>query len=94
MAFGWFKKNKNKSPPEPAEEQVAEIPQDEEPAPDSERQEMASEEIPASEDHIAGPERTADADFSDELNPDDLIGNDTARAMYLSNSDSTVDLLI
>jgi fused signal recognition particle receptor len=66
MAFGWFKKKKIKSPPEPAEEQVAEIPQDEEPAPDSERQEMASEEIPASEDHIAGPERTADADFSDE----------------------------
>ena len=49
MAFGWFKKKKIKSPPEPAEEQVAEIPQDEEPAPDSEGQEMAPEELPASE---------------------------------------------
>jgi fused signal recognition particle receptor len=66
MAFGWFKKNKNKSPPEPTEEQVAEVQEDEEPAPDSEGQEMAPEEIPASEDHIAGPERTAAADFSDE----------------------------
>ena len=66
MAFGWFKKNKNKSPPEPAEEQVAEVQEDEEPAPEAEGQKMAPGEIPASEDHIAGPERTADDDFSDE----------------------------
>jgi hypothetical protein len=65
MAFGWFKKNKNKSPPEPAEEQVAEVQEDEEPAPESEGQKIAPEEIPASEDHIAGPEQTTDADFSD-----------------------------
>ena len=66
MAFGWFKKNKNKSAPESAEEQVAEIQEDEEAVPESEAQEMTPEEIPASEDQIAGPERTANADFSDE----------------------------
>ncbi len=66
MAFGWFKKNKNKSPPVPAEDQVAEVQKDEEPAPEAEGQKMAPGEIPASEDQIAGPERTANADFSDE----------------------------
>ena len=66
MAFGWFKKNKNKNAPEPAEEQVAEVQEDEEPTFDSEGQEMAPGEIPASQDHISGPERTADTDFSDE----------------------------
>ena len=66
MAFGWFKKNKNKSPPVPAEDQVAEVQEDEEPAPEAEGQKMAPGEIPASEDQIAGPERTANADFSDE----------------------------
>ena len=54
MAFSWFKKNKNKSDHEPAEDQVAELPEDEEPVPESEAQEMAPEEIPASEDQIAG----------------------------------------
>ena len=66
MAFGWFKKNKNKNAPEPAEEQVAEVQEDEEPTSDSEGQKMAPGEIPASQDHISGPERTADTDFSDE----------------------------
>ena len=66
MAFGWFKKNKNKSAPESAEEQVAEVQEDEEAVPESEAQEMTPEEIPVSEDHIAGPERTANADFSSE----------------------------
>jgi fused signal recognition particle receptor len=66
MAFGWFKKNKNKSAPESAEEQVAEVQEDEEAVPESEAQEMTPEEIPVSEDHIAGPERTTNADFSDE----------------------------
>jgi len=66
MAFGWFKKNKNKSAPESAEDQVAEVQEDEEPTSDSEGQEMAPGEIPASQDHISGPERTADTDFSDE----------------------------
>ena len=70
MAFGWFKKNKNKSPPAPAEDQVAEVQEDEEPAPESEGQKMAPKEIPASEDQIAGPERTANADFSDDLDDD------------------------
>jgi len=64
MGFGWFKKNKRDH--EPAEDQVAEIQEDEEPLPESEAQEMAPEEIPTSEDHIAGPEQTANADFSDE----------------------------
>jgi fused signal recognition particle receptor len=66
MGFGWFKKNKNKRDHEPAEDQVAEIQEDEEPLPESEAQEMAPEEIPTSEDHLAGPEQTANADFSDE----------------------------
>ena len=66
MAFGWFKKNKSKSPPVPAEDQVAEVQEDEEPAPEAEGQKVAPGEIPASEDQIAGPERTANADFSDE----------------------------
>ena len=66
MGFGWFKKNKNKRDYEPAEDQVAEIQEDEEPLPESEAQEMAPEEIPTSEDHLAGPEQTANADFSDE----------------------------
>jgi fused signal recognition particle receptor len=66
MAFSWFKKNKNKRDHEPAEDQVAELPEDEEPVPESEAQEMASEEIPTSEDQIADPEQTANADFSDE----------------------------
>jgi fused signal recognition particle receptor len=66
MAFGWFKKNKNKSAPESAEEQVAEVQEEEEAVPESEAQEMTPEEIPVSEDHIAGPERTTNADFSDE----------------------------
>jgi fused signal recognition particle receptor len=66
MAFGWFKKNKNKNAPQSAEEQVAEIQEDEEPASDLEGQEMAPEEIPASKDHLADPGRTASADFSDE----------------------------
>ena len=57
MAFGWFKKNKNKSAPERSEEQVAEVQEDEEPVPESEGQEMAPEEMPASEDHIADPSR-------------------------------------
>ena len=64
MAFGWFKKNKNKSPPVSAEDQVVEVQEDEEPAPEAEGQKMAPGEIPASEDQIAGPERTANADFS------------------------------
>jgi fused signal recognition particle receptor len=66
MAFGWFKKNKNKNAPQSAEEQVAEVQEDEEPASDSEGQEMAPEEISASVDQIAGPERAASTDFSDE----------------------------
>ena len=66
MAFGWFKKNKNKNAPQSADEQIAEVQEDEEPAPDSEGQEMAPEEISASVDQIAGPERAASADFSDE----------------------------
>jgi len=66
MALGWFKKNKNKSTPEAVEDQVAEIPEDEAPIPESEAQEMAPAKVTASEDQIAGPEQTANADFSDE----------------------------
>jgi hypothetical protein len=35
-----------------------------------------------------------DAGFSDELNSGDTAGNEVARVMYLSNRDSTVDLMI
>ena len=66
MAFGWFKKNKNKSAPEAVAEQDAPRQMDEEPVTDSEAQEMAFEEVPESEDQIAGPAQTANADFSDE----------------------------
>ena len=65
MAFGWFKKNKNKSAPEAVAEQDAPGQIDEKPPPDSETQEMAFAEIPESEDQIAGPAQTANADFSD-----------------------------
>ena len=37
MAFGWFKKNKNKSAPEVVEEQEAPRQIDEEPVPDQKR---------------------------------------------------------
>jgi fused signal recognition particle receptor len=66
MAFDWFKKNKNKSAPGVVEEQEAPRQIDEEPVPDPEAQEMAFGEIPESEDHIAGPEPTANADFANE----------------------------
>ncbi len=36
MAFSWFKKNKNKSDHEPAEDQVEAVQEDEEQAPESE----------------------------------------------------------
>jgi fused signal recognition particle receptor len=68
MAFGWFKKNKNKnkSADEAVAEQDAPRQIDEEPPPDSEAQEIAFTEIPESEDQIPGPVPTANADFSDE----------------------------
>jgi len=68
MAFGWFKKNKNKnkSADEAVAEQDAPGQIDEEPPPDSEAQEMAFAEIPESEDQIPGPVPTANADLSDE----------------------------
>ncbi len=44
MAFGWFKKNKNNRHPVPAEEQVSEVQEDEEPAPEAEPQKMATGE--------------------------------------------------
>jgi fused signal recognition particle receptor len=66
MAFGWFKKNKDQSAPEAVSEQDAPGQIDEEPVPDSEAQDMAFEEVPRSEDQIAGPAQTANADFSEE----------------------------
>ena len=66
MAFGWFKKNKDQSAPETVAEQDAPRQLDEEPVPDSESQDMAFEEVPISEDQIAGPPQTANADFSEE----------------------------
>jgi len=68
MAFGWFKKNKNKnkSAAEAVAEQDAPRQIDEEPPPDSEAQEIAFAEIPESENQIAGPVQTANADFYDE----------------------------
>ncbi len=66
MAFGWFKKNKGQSAPEAVAEQDAPGQIDEEPVPDSEAQDMAFEEVPRSEDQIAGPAQTANADFSEE----------------------------
>jgi len=66
MAFGWFKKNKDQSAPETVAEQDAPRQLDEEPVPDSEAQDMAFEEVPISEDQIAGPPQTANADFSEE----------------------------
>jgi len=72
MAFGWFKKNKNKSAAEAVAEQDAPRQIDEEPPPDSETQEMAFAEIPESEDQIAGPAQTANADFSDDP-ADDVV---------------------
>ena len=66
MAFGWFKKNKDQSASETVAEQDAPRQLDEEPVPDSEAQDMAFEEVPRSEDQIAGPPQTANADFSEE----------------------------
>ncbi len=66
MAFGWFKKNKDQSAPEVVAEQETPRQIDEEPVSDSETQDMAFEEVPESEDQIAGPAQTANADFSEE----------------------------
>jgi fused signal recognition particle receptor len=66
MAFGWFKKNKDQSAAEAVAEQDVPRQIDEEPVPDSEAQDMVFEEVPRSEDQIAGPAQTANADFSEE----------------------------
>ncbi|MGD2016266.1 MAG: signal recognition particle-docking protein FtsY [Desulfobacterales bacterium] len=69
MAFGWFKKNKNNSPPVPAEDQVAEIQEDDAPSPESEPQEEASAEETAAEDQRHMPEQAV-PDVSEELDDD------------------------
>ena len=69
MAFGWFKKNKNKSPPVPAEDQVAEVPEDDAPAPESDPQEVESAAETAAEDDPRVPEQAV-LDSSDQLDDD------------------------
>ncbi len=58
MAFGWFKKNKNKSTPEAVEEQDAPMQVDEEQVPVSEDQAIAPENLPEPEDPETGPGQT------------------------------------
>ena len=67
MAFSWFKKNKNRRHHEPAEDQVAELKEDHEPAPEIDAQEMAPAEVTAADDQRAVPEQTVKADISDAL---------------------------
>ena len=69
MAFGWFKKNKNKSPPVPAEDQVAEVQEEDTPAPESDRQEVGSAGETAANNQRHMPEEAA-PDVSDELDDD------------------------
>ncbi len=69
MAFGWFKKNKNKSPPVPVEDQVAEVPEDDAPAPESDPQEVESAAETAAEDDPRVPEQAV-LDSSDQLDDD------------------------
>jgi len=66
MAFGWFKKKKNQSAPDTVAEPDTPGQIDEESLPDSEAREMAFEEVAESEDQIAAPTQTANADFSDD----------------------------
>ena len=69
MAFGWFKKNKNKSPPVPAEDQVAEVQEEDTPAPESDPQEVANLAEAAAENHRQLPEQAV-PDVSDERDDD------------------------
>jgi fused signal recognition particle receptor len=69
MAFGWFKKNKNKSPPVPDEELVSEASEDDAPAPESDPQEVANLAETAAEDQRHIPEQAV-SDVSDELDDD------------------------
>jgi fused signal recognition particle receptor len=66
MAFGWFKKKKNQSAPDTVAEPDTPGQIDEESLPDSEAREMAFEEVAESEDQMAAPTQTADADFYDD----------------------------
>jgi len=66
MAFGWFKKNKNKSPPVPDEELGSKVQEVDVPAPESDPHETANPEETAAQNQRRMPEQAV-PDVSDEL---------------------------